>query len=148
MKLLALAFVLASSSAYAAPDESQTVKSLSDNVVAAELKGDTAALDKLFADDMTFTHGSGLVETKSVFLDALKTGKRKMESVQQTDVQVRMFGTTALVVGNSNVKVVAGGNTIEHAVRFSDIWVQQQGKWRMVAYQATIIAPKPAAKSK
>jgi uncharacterized protein (TIGR02246 family) len=146
MKVIALALVLASSAAYG--DDSQAVKSLSDDVVAAELKGDTAALDKLFADDMTFTHGSGVVETKSVFLDALKTGKRKMESIQQSDVQVRMFGTTALVVGNSNVKVVAGGNTIEHAVRFSDIWVQQQGKWRMVAYQATIIAPKPAAKSK
>jgi uncharacterized protein (TIGR02246 family) len=146
MKVIALALVLASSAAYG--DDSQAVKSLSDDVVAAELKGDTAALDKLFADDMTFTHGSGVVETKSVFLDALKTGKRKMESIQQSDVQVRMFGTTALVVGNSNVKVVAGGNTIEHAVRFSDIWVQQQGKWRMVAYQATIIAPKPAPKSK
>ena len=94
-----------------------------------------------------FTQDTRLLAPGQVFV-ALKTGKRKMESISQSDVQVRMYGTTALVVGNSNVKVVANGNTMEHSVRFSDIWVQQQGKWRMVAYQATIIAPKPAAKTK
>jgi ketosteroid isomerase-like protein len=135
--LVPLAFALVAVDAGAALADDQAVRAANDAFTTSAMKSDVAALDKLFADDLVFVHGGGFTETKAVFLDHMKTGKRKIESVEQKNVQVRVYGTTAIVSGTAQIKLVWNGNKLDNAILFSSVWVQQAGKWRMVQYQAT-----------
>ena len=59
----------------AAPASGQAVLAAHDARIAATIKGDVAALGALMTDDLTYTHSSGVTETKAEFLDGLKSGK-------------------------------------------------------------------------
>jgi len=70
-----------------------------DNVKAAELKrfetmvnGDLDALTKVLADDLTYTHSSGVFESKSEFLSSLRNGSLKFIKVEPSDPAVGGWG--------------------------------------------------------
>jgi len=133
----------AAAAAHATPEDD--VKAAANQVRVAQIRADVQTLDGLFADDLSFIHASGALETKAEFLDSLKTGKRKLEAIDQEDVKLRLYdATTAVVTGKAHVRAVMGGTKkIDNNVRFEAVWVQVQGKWKMVSYQATIILPPP-----
>jgi hypothetical protein len=115
-----------------------------DVVKAAELKRFEAAekddfdtLDKLLADDLTYGHSTGVLETKAVFLASLKSGKLKFKKIEPADVQVRVFGATAIITGTAKLAVVSNGEAKDVAIRFTDAWVRRAGRWQMVAWQST-----------
>jgi hypothetical protein len=116
--------------------EEQAVLKLEEQWVAALVKADTAALEKLYADDLVYTHSSGAVDTKAKYIDSLKTGKTKYESLDRDDIKVRMYGTTAIVTCHAIFKV--NNNTIN--LRYVHIYVKEKGAWKMVMHQATRLA--------
>src|SRR5437868_8540129 len=59
----------------------------------ALLKHDTAALERIWADDYTFINGQGAVLTKAERLANAKSGATKLETIkQESDVKVRAYG--------------------------------------------------------
>ncbi len=113
--------------------EEQAVLKLEEQWVTALVKADTAVLEKLYADDLVYTHSSGAVDTKATYIDSLKTGKTKYESLNRDDIKVKLYGATALVTCHAIVKV--NNNTIN--LRYVHIYVKEKGAWRMVMHQAT-----------
>jgi ketosteroid isomerase-like protein len=145
--LLSLLLVLANPAARA---ETKAPKGTPADVVkAAELqrfeaaqKNDLDTLGKLLADDLTYTHSTGVLETKAVFLDSLKSGKLQFKKVEPGELQVRVFGTTAIINGTAKLSVVSDGQPKEVNVRFTDVWVKHARDWQMVAWQSTkVVAP-------
>lgn len=63
-------------------------------------------------------HGTGLVENKEQFLEALRTGTRKYQPIHLEDVRVKAYGRVALVTGRFALSVEARGKTIEGVNRF------------------------------
>ena len=49
------------------------------------------------------------------------------------DVQVRVYGNTAVETGRSLMNGQDKGQTVPRATRFTRVWVKQQGRWRLVA---------------
>jgi ketosteroid isomerase-like protein len=116
----------------------------SDVVKAAELKrfeaaqkNDLDTLGKLLADDLTYTHSTGVLETKAVFLESLKSGKLQFKKIEPGDLQVRVYGTTAIINGTAKLAVVSDGHPKDVNIRFTDVWVSRAGQWQMVAWQST-----------
>jgi uncharacterized protein (TIGR02246 family) len=101
--------------------------------VDAVVKADTAMLDKLYTDDMLYTHSSGTVDTKASYIDSLKTSKAKYTSIERDEIRVRLYGATAIVTCRSVIKV--NNNTIP--ARYIHVYVKQKGVWRMAAHQTT-----------
>jgi hypothetical protein len=140
---LLLSLLLASTAGSAARAESK--KPLADAVVkAAELarfeaatKNDLDTLGKLLADDLTYAHSTGVLETKAVFLDSLKSGKLQYKKIEPADLQVRVYDKTAVINGTAKVSVVSKGEPKDISLRFTDVWVNRAGKWQMVAWQST-----------
>jgi len=116
----------------------EEIRQLEARRLRAMMDADTAALDRILGDDLTYTHSNGAVDTKASFLAVLKSGKLKYESVS-TDGQVRVQGDTAVVTGRGAMKVRAGDRQLDMAVRFTDVYVKRDGHWQMIAWQSTRI---------
>lgn len=78
----------------------------------AMLAGDEEIVERLTADDYVQTDISGYVQDKSAWLNEyfrplaalMKAGKFRWDSYEEKDVQVRMFGDAAVVIGSMNLK--------------------------------------------
>ena len=107
----------------------------------AQIKGDVAALSELLSPDLTYVHSTGLLETRDEFIEAIRSGKYKYKQVVVEDLVVREYGDTALVSGKATIDVNSSGNEIHTVLRFLDVWVKRDGKWRMTAWQSTRLTP-------
>ena len=118
----------------------QAIRQLISQLTNALMKSDTAALDRLWADDYSFTNPSGVVQTKAQRLAELKSGDLKFESFSTDDVQVRVYGDTAVVTSRATLKGRRQGQDIGGQTRGTSVYVKRQGRWQLVAGQATSIA--------
>jgi ketosteroid isomerase-like protein len=103
----------------------------------AMVRGDVSALDEILSEDLTYTHATGVFETKAEFIAKLKSGQTKYESFVPEDVLVRLYGTTGVVTGVARVKVQVKGEHLSFQLRFTDVYVKKGDRWQMVAWQAT-----------
>ncbi len=126
-----------------AQDASTAVLAAQDARFAATIKADTAALAAMMSDDLTYTHSSGVTETKAEFLDGIRTGRYAYRSIESKDRRVRLHGDAAIVSGTAHIVVEPGGKRIEIDLHFSELYVRQGGAWRMALWQATRL-PAPA----
>jgi ketosteroid isomerase-like protein len=106
----------------------------------AVIKGDTAALDQMTADDYVLTDVNGKVRTKAETMDAIKSGAIKLSSNDISDIKVHVYGNTAVVTGKSDAKGMIDGKDVGGPVRFTRVYVKRNGKWQSVAFQQTKIA--------
>ena len=65
---------------------------------------DTAALDKIWADDYEFVTPDGQIQTKSERLESIRSGELKMESITFDEVHVRSYGDAAVVTAKATQK--------------------------------------------
>lgn len=147
--VLALGTTLAAGVALVAPagEAEQAVLAAHDRRIAATIKGDLAALAAMMTDDLTYTHSSGVEESKAQFLDALKNGKYVYREITPRDRRVRLHGDTAVVSGPCHVVIEPGGKRTEIDLYFTEVYVKKGGEWRMALWQSTRLpAPAPAAR--
>jgi hypothetical protein len=102
-------------------------------------EANVAGLEKLLNDNYTHIHGTALVESKSQFLEALRNGSRKYDPIKIEDTKVLIYGTSAIVTGKFNLKVLARGKTIEGVNRFGMVLVKTPNGSQVVYFQATPI---------
>ncbi len=105
----------------------------------ALLKSDAAALEKLYDETMLYTHSSGSVDDKAKYINAIRSGATKYQSMKRDDIKVRVYGNTALVTCHWEVHVLAGTNKIDTNARYLHVYVKQKDGWKMVSHQATRI---------
>jgi hypothetical protein len=102
-------------------------------------KPDTAGLGMLLNEKYMHIHGTGLVETKAQFVDALSSGTRKYDPMVFEDTTVRSFGDCAVVTGKFPLSVLARGKKLEGVNRFSMVLVKDKTGIHVVSFQATAI---------
>lgn len=107
--------------------------------VHAQLVNDIPTLDRLWADDHTFTSPLGVVQTKAERTAEIRSGARKLDSFEIDDVQVRVYDDTAVVTSRGTLKGRLRGSDFSIQARGIDVYVKKQGRWQLVAAQATRI---------
>jgi ketosteroid isomerase-like protein len=137
MKLLPM-LLIAVGTAAAADSKVEAVKAAEKTWATATVAGDEATLKKVLADDLTYTHSTGDTDSKSVYIDNLKTGVRKYNKLDHDpEMQVRIYGNTAVLRASAQVATSSkGGQPSPAHLRFIHVWVWQQGRWQMVAHQS------------
>ena len=109
----------------------------------ARQKRDVKSLEQLLADDVTLINPLGQFGDKQRALKALGAGTTTLESYTLEEVQVRLYGNTAVTTGRATVKGQTGGDDFSGAQRFTRVYVQRNGRWQLVAHQTTrITEPK------
>ncbi len=107
---------------------------------AAMAKRDVAALDDIWADDYTFINPHGDLLTKKQRLENIKSGTTAVEATARQSEAVHVYGDTVLTASRITLKGQYSGKTIGGEYRMLNVWVNQQGRWRLAASQLTPIA--------
>jgi len=103
-------------------------------------KRDVTTLDDIWDDDYTFTNPHGDFLTKKQRLENLRSAHTQIESVGSEDQDVRVYGDTAVITGRVTLKGKYSGKEASGLYRSISVWVNQRGRWRLVANQITLIA--------
>jgi len=111
----------------------QAVREVDKERIQAQINADAAALDRIYADDFIGVGPSGTVRNKAQVIADFTSGSLKFQSITTDDVQVRVYGNTAVETGLSTMTGQDKGKTVPSDTRFTRVWVNQQGRWRLVA---------------
>jgi ketosteroid isomerase-like protein len=106
----------------------------------AMVEGDVTALERILADDLTYSHSNGWTQTKSEFINSIRRGELAYEEIKPDALEVRVYGRTAVVTGRAHVKAKVKGQDVSIELRFLDVYIQRQGSWQMVAWQSARLA--------
>lgn len=106
----------------------------------AEEQKDAKALDSLLASTMLYIDYDGSLMNKEQFLASVKAPSLSPEQIVNESMAAEMYGTTAIVTGVYREKGKAGGKAYLRRGRFIDTWINQNGTWRCVASQSTLIS--------
>ena len=106
---------------------------------AASLKNDAAALEDILADSWSAISTEGKVDTRAQSLDNFK--KMKLTRSEVSEMKVQMINAnTAVVTGVwTGMGTDPKGQKIDTSERWTDVFVNQGGKWKCVASQSTTI---------
>jgi hypothetical protein len=135
---LAVACLAAASAQPAGPDEAAVLAAQKERLQAM-VRSDLDALGRLLPDDLTYTHASGVADTKASLLASIAAGKLKYKAFDPGQPRVRIYGSTAVLTGTATVQVDSA--TIGPApfqILYTDVYVKKgDGRWQAVAWQST-----------
>jgi ketosteroid isomerase-like protein len=100
----------------------------------AYYRGDIATMNSLLAEDFIITIEDGRTFSKSGYIALNGNSTVHVEVSEMSEVKVRMHGTTtAVVTGMYHEKGVSKGQPYEYHDRFTDVWMNINGKWQVIA---------------
>jgi ketosteroid isomerase-like protein len=109
-------------------------------------KHDAATVEAMVADDFVGVSSKpgAKVQNRRAMLADMKADKDTYTSTKNEKLDVRMFGSgVAVVVGTAREKGTGkDGKAFDRSYRFTDTWVDRNGKWQCVASQAALVTGK------
>jgi ketosteroid isomerase-like protein len=108
----------------------------------ARMKGDSSYTQRLEAENCTVVWPDGSIVNKREDLKSM-TGDIVFTEFKIDDLQVRLYGDTAIVVGQGTIRAherkqnLLGGKFV-----WTDTFVKQNGAWKVVASQVTPVLTK------
>ncbi len=133
----------------------------------ASLEGDTERIASSLADDYLQTDISGYVQDKTAWLneyfkplaELIKAGKFHWEVLERKDLQIRMYGDCAVVIGTLEAKgsgaryvpaqhtwVADPNATFSGTLHFTHLNIKRNGKWLLAALHNQLPLPPLANK--
>jgi ketosteroid isomerase-like protein len=111
----------------------------------AMVRGDRAALERIFSDDLIVTASNGTVRGKEGELNDTAGGDTSVKTYffNTEDVRVRVYGGAAVLTGHAKWRINVGGRDVDHERRYTCVYAREKARWRMVAMQLTRIVPPP-----
>ncbi len=116
---------------------SETVEQVERRRFAAMVAQDVSALEPLLAEELNYCHSNGEVEDKPRFLETIRSGRLRYEAIDAQELDVRVYQNVAIVTGLIRVKAQAGNQPVRLNVRYTDAYVNRDGRWQLVAWQST-----------
>lgn len=111
-------------------------------------RSDVPALEQIMADDVTYVHASGKVDTKKSYLDAIRSGQLHYLSWQPKDLHVRAVGDGAVIDGEYAVRVMDSRvqpTSFDINIFILTVYARRNGRWQQIAWQSTRnVATSPA----
>jgi ketosteroid isomerase-like protein len=104
----------------------------------ASLHRDPDFTQRTLADDYVAITPLGKVTTKQDSVSARKSGQLRYDTINITDMVVRVYGDTAVVTARADVKGHQLGEDFSGPYRYTRVWVRRSGHWQTVSYQATV----------
>jgi hypothetical protein len=121
--------------------EQETIREIIDmehQAKEASLHRDAEFSQRTLADDYVAITPLGQVTTKQDTLSARRSGQLRYESIDITDMVVRLYGDTAVVTARADVRGHQLGEDFSGPYRYTRVWVRRNGHWQTVSYQATV----------
>jgi hypothetical protein len=123
-----------------ADDREQAVREATQRWLDATVQADTDALEGMLEAGYTFTHATTAIsDTREQWLESFRSGRRRYKSWTISDVNVRMFASAAIMTGRGHQEVVRDDGIFNLYTSFTNVWVEQDGQWKLAVWQATLV---------
>ena len=131
-------------------DQTNQLENLGEEWAAAELRGDTAALGRVLADDFVAVGPLGFMLTREQWLSRHDSGSLTYESFEWDEVQVRVHGSAAVMTGRETARGRYQDRDVRHEIqdqfRATLVFVEEQGRWLLLGLHLSPIAGPPVGR--
>lgn len=127
----------------AAQDTKASILALDKQWSDAIVKGDTATLDKLLANDLVYAHASGIVDTKASYIAKIKERKQVYKSFEQRKPTVNVYKDSAVTFSWVRVTGTNQSGPFDDKIMLIHFWVKQNNAWRLAGHQTTRVDKLP-----
>lgn len=104
-------------------------------------EGNLEDLEQVLADDFLLIDVmSGSEIPRFALLEVLRSGQLRFEAIEPVEARVRLYGETAVVTGRTEMHGRYEDTSFTTKSRYTHVFVEQQGHWRLVAAQGTQIS--------
>jgi ketosteroid isomerase-like protein len=128
----------------------EQIKKLEMAHATAIFKGDAAALDSIMDDDVTVNHPTNrIVKEKEELMILIKQGIIRYTSFERFPETFLFFRDMVVVMSHENVVPAKGAPNAGNSLirRYTNIWMYQDGKWRLTVRHANNVCVNPPGKS-
>lgn len=119
--------------AAAAQESSSKIIAMENAWNRAEMGNDGAAVALLLSDDFVMTVAEGTLYNKQQMVKSAMDKSYRPEALQSSNMVVHSYGNTAIVIGDYYEKGIDKGKPWERRGRFTDTWMNLDGRWQCVA---------------
>lgn len=141
-KILILALSLIIGQTALAQSTKADVEALERKRFAAQVSKDFDFLEKVFADDLVYTHSSGKQDNKTTYIASIKDGKSVYDKIDIEEIIVRDYGKTAVVNGKVAItQGTASGKPTILPLRYTVVYNKNGKKgWQLNTWQSLKLA--------
>ena len=118
----------------------QMIIELDKKRMTAMAQKDVAALKTMLCKGLVYTHSTGRQDTKQSLIDNMESGKTVYTSMVPSEVKAQDLGNAVVLTGVAAIGVNSNGKPNSFRVRFTDVYENQNGTWRMITWQSTKLA--------
>ena len=100
---------------------------------AALVANDAKALREYLSEDWRIVSADATTMKRSELFQVLEDGTLIFESYKLSDLEVRVYGDAAVVIGHGDSRMKWKGDVIQGKEIFTDVFVRREGKWQCVS---------------
>ena len=119
----------------------ETIAQLERQRFEAQVHKDFSTLDKIFADDLIYTHSNGHQDTKASYLDSIRSGQSRYDKVDIEDLAVRAYNDDYTAVVNGLITIALGpgadGQPAFTRIKYAVVYIKTTASgWQLVLWHA------------
>ncbi|MGI9270467.1 MAG: nuclear transport factor 2 family protein [Woeseiaceae bacterium] len=135
--LTSILLALAASADVTAIDLDKDVLAAQSARITATLDADIDALEKIYAEELVYSHSDGRVDDRQILLNAIASGTVDYKKIDIVEQQIRIYGEVAVINGTADFRVLAGEQMNEMRLRYTSVYVYQAGGWQFASWHST-----------
>jgi ketosteroid isomerase-like protein len=117
-----------------------TLRDIEDKWEASIMSHDPSVAQAYLGNDYRGVSSKGKIMSKSSLLAEIKKDTDTYTSAKNGNLDIRVYGPFAVVMGTSTeVGKAKDGKAFKRSYRWTDAWVERNGKWQCVASQAMLL---------
>jgi len=113
----------------------QQLKQMEDDWQKATRTKDATLLKRIIAEDWVATNEMGKALNREQYISQTTSNTDVIQSNENFDMQVRVYGNTAVVTGGLTEKGTRSGTAYTDTYRWTDVFVKRGGQWQAVVSQ-------------
>jgi ketosteroid isomerase-like protein len=106
----------------------------------ALMEKDKTRLEQLAADQLSYGHSSGKVQTKAEFVDGVMTSKATVKSLTFPELSIAVVGNAAIARHLYESEMETDGKPTNVKIGALQVWQKQDGNWKLLARQGFKLA--------
>ena len=106
----------------------------------AILDRNIATLDRMYADEITWTMSNGDLLNKQQVLANIGSENQRLFTIQHSDRRFHVFGNTVVLTASSSSSERYRDKMITVPRRFTNVYVKRDGQWKLIVHTVTPLA--------
>ena len=127
------------------PANRDEIEALEQREAAAMLRGDVAALESLWSDDLIVNSSANLIAGKQLLLEFIRSGRLRLRTFERRTTKVAGAGDLIVATGSETSQLISERLTDELFCSYMNTWARHNGAWKLVGRHVGLIARKKAA---